>query len=288
MTRRRWIVIGLAGTLVVVLGCGLLAAVFSRVTGPLPAATPIPPRTVAVLVASHDLPVRSLLQPADLTLIDVPVQLAPLEALSDPEAAVGRITMIPLVTGETVAAHHLADPTNYTHDLAFVIDDDQVLMAFPSTDLMSRLNLLQPGDVVDILASLEQSVLPGPAAEAEGASQAALFTFSAMQQVEISAVVVDVVSARRSGATSSSAVRVGASEVELQPQPTPTPQPSDLEPQALLIALDPQDALVLKHIKDAGGVIDIVLRAPTATVRFELNPVMADYLRDRFELVITR
>lgn len=194
--------------------------------------------------------------------------------------------MIPLVTGETVAAHHLADPTNYTHDLAFVIDDDQVLMAFPSTDLMSRLNILQPGDVVDILVSLQQSVLPGPAGDAEGALESALFTFSAMQQIEISAVVVDVVSARRSGATSSSAVRVG--EVEVQLQPTPTPQPADVEPQALLIALDPQDALVLKHIIDAGGVIDIVLRAPTATVRFELSPVMAEYLRDRFELVITR
>ena len=288
MTRRRWIVIGLVGTLVVILGGGLLAAVISRIAGPLPAATPIPPRTVGVVVATHDILVRSLLQPADLTLIDVPVQLAPLEALSDLEAAVGRITMIPLVTGETVAAHHLADPTNYTHDLAFVIDDDQVLMAFPSTDLMSRLNLLQPGDVVDILVSLQQSVLPGPAGDAEGALESALFTFSAMQQIEISAVVVDVVSARRSGATSSSAVRVGEGEVEVQLQPTPTPQPADVEPQALLIALDPQDALVLKHIIDAGGVIDIVLRAPTATVRFELSPVMAEYLRDRFELVIAR
>ncbi len=45
---------------------------------------------------------------------------------------------------------------------------------------------------------------------------------------------------------------------------------------------------MLKHIIDSGGIIDIVLRAPTATVRFELSPVMADYLRDRFELVITR
>ena len=54
------------------------------------------------------------------------------------------------------------------------------------------------------------------------------------------------------------------------------------------MALSPQDALVLKHIKDAGGIIDIVLRAPTSEARFELSPVMAEYLRDRFELVISR
>ena len=76
--------------------------------------------------------------------------------------------------------------------------------------------------------------------------------------------------------------------MDIQPLPTATPQPSDVEPEAFLLALDPQDALVLKHIIDSGGIIDIVLRAPTATVRFELSPVMADYLRDRFELVITR
>ena len=287
MTRRRWIIIGLAATIVVVFGLGLLATIFIRATSPLPAATPIPPRTVSVVVTNHDIPIRTLLRLEDLTLIDVPVQLAPLEALGDLEAAVGRITMIPLVTGETVGAHHLADPTNYTRDLAFVIDDDQVLMAFPATDLMSTINVLQAGDVIDIHASLTSPVLPGPGGDEQEGS-VALFTFSAMQQVEISAVVVEVVQARRSGGTPASTVRVSGGEVEIEPQPTPTPQPTDQDPEALLIALDPQDALVLKHIKDAGGVIDIVLRAPTAAVRFELSPVMADYLRDRFELVITR
>ena len=287
MSRRRWIVIGLAGTLVIVLGCGLLAAVVTRVASPLPAATPIPPRTVSVVVTTHDVPVRSLLLAEDITVMEVPVQLAPLQALSDPADVVGRITMIPLATGETIGSHHLADPTNYTHDLAFVIDDEQVLMAFPATDLMSRLNILQPGDVVDILVSLSSPVLPGPGAEAEEGSGDVLFTFDAMQQVEITAVVVEVLTGSRS--TSASTASQGADGVEVQAQPTPVPESSVINPpQALLIALDPQDALVLKHIKDLGGTIDIVLRAPTASVRFELSPVMAEYLRDRFELTINR
>lgn len=284
MTRRRWIIIGVAGTFAVVAGLGLLAAVLGRALGPRPAATPIPPRTVSVVVTTRDVSIRSLLLPEDLTLIDVPVQLAPLEALSDPEQAVGRISMVPLVTGETVIADHLADPTNYAHDLAFVIEDDQVLMAFPASDLMTRLNVLQPGDLVDIFVSMQSPLLPGPGGE--GGS--ALFTFDAMQQVEIQAVVVDVIRPRRTTTASSTAVRVSDGSVEVQAKPTPAPEPTDLQPDALLLALDPQDALVLKYIKDAGGVIDIVLRAPTATVRFELSPVMAEYLRDRFELVISR
>lgn len=269
-----------------VLGLGLLAAIASRAIGSQPVATPIPPRTVSVVVTTHDIPVRALLEPEDLTQIEVPVQLAPLEAVGDPAAAVGKISMIPMATGEMVSRHHLADPSNYAHDLAFVIDDDQVLMAFPANDLMSRLNVLQPGDVVDIFVSLESPLLPAPGSTDEGGS--ALFTFNAMQQVEISAVVIEVLQARRTETTSSTAVRVGDEEVEVQQRPTPTPQPSDQRPQGLLLALDPQDALVLKYIKDVGGLVDIVLRAPTAEVRFELSPVMAEYLRDRFELVISR
>ena len=282
MTRRRWIIIGVAGGLAVVVGLGLLVAILSRAAAPLPAATPIPPRTVAVVVATHNLSIRSLLEPGDLAILQVPVQLAPLDALSDPQAAVGRITMIPLVTGEVVAQHHLADPSNVTHDLAFVIGNDQVLMAFPTADLMSQINILQAGDRVDILASLEQPVLPGPAGEEPDKE---LFTFSALQQVEISAIVVEIVPASR---TTASASRTTSGETTGEPQPTATPQPSEVEPQAILIALSAQDALVLKYIKDAGGVIDIVLRAPTSLGRFELNPVMAEYLRDRFELVISR
>lgn len=286
MSRRRWIIIGAAGTLAVAVGLGLLAAILNRAIAPLPGATPIPPRTVSVVVTTHDIPIRVPLREEDVTLIEVPVQLAPRQALSDPLLAVGKITTVPLVTGETIVSHHLADPTNYTHDLAFVIEDDQVLMAFPAGDLMGRLNVLQAGDVVDILVSIQSPLMPDPAGSGEGGS--ALFTFDAMQQVQISAVVVDILQSRKTETASTTAVRVGEQEVEVQLQPTPTPQPPDRAPQALLLALDPQDALVLKYLKDAGGVIDIVLRAPTATVRFEVSPVMADYLRDRFELVISR
>ena len=286
MSRRRWIVIGVVGTVVIVLGCGLLAAVITRVASPIPAATPLPPRTVSVVVTTHDVPVRSLLELEDITVMEVPVQLTPLQALSDPQEVVGRITMVPLATGETIGTHHLADPTNYTHDLAFVIDDEQVLMAIPSTDLMSSLNILEPGDVVDILVSLSAPVLPGPGAEAEEGSGNAFFTFDAMQQVEISAVVIEVLTGSRS--TSSSTASQGEDGVEVRQQPTPVPESSGASPQALLIAIDPQNALVLKHIIDVGGIIDFVLRAPTATVRFELSPVMAEYLRDRFELTVNR
>jgi len=246
-----------------------------------------------VLVTTHDIPLRALLKVQDVALVEVPVELAPPNALHEISQVLDRITKIPLVTGEIVMEHHLADPTNIKQDLAFIIGDDQVLMAFPATDLMSQINMLQPGDIVDILVSIEQPVLPGQIGSVnlfaeEGEVEEELFTFNALQRIEISAMVVEIIPTRQTGSTTSSTASTGLAEAEATPQPTPTPQPSQIEPQAILIALSPQDALVLKHLKDAGGMIDIVLRAPTSDQLFELNPVMSEYLKDRYELVISR
>jgi pilus assembly protein CpaB len=286
-------IIAVVGVFAVVAGVFLISTILRQSVAPLPQATPIPPRTEPVVVVTHDLPIRALLRAQDLTVVEVPVEFAPPNALNEISGALDRITKIPLVAGEIVMEHHLVDPTNIKDDLAFVIGDDQVLMAFPATDLMSQIDLLQPGDIVDILVSIEQPVLPGQAGPSgmfgeEAEEEDELFTFNALQRIEISAVVVEIKPARQTTSTTARTESVGFTEAEATPQPTPTPHPSEIEPQAILLALSPQNALVLKHLKDAGGVIDIVIRAPTSELLFELDPVMSEYLKDRYELVISR
>jgi pilus assembly protein CpaB len=286
-------IIAVVGVVAVVAGVFLISTILRQSVSPLPQATPILPSTESVVVVTHDVPIRALLRAQDLTLVEVSVEFAPSNALNEISEALDRITKIPLVAGEIVMEHHLVDPTNIKDDLAFVIGDDQVLMAFPATDLMSQINLLQPGDIVDVLVSIEQPVLPGQAGPGgmfgeEAEEDDELFTFNALQRVEISAVVIEIKPTRGTSSATSTSASVSFAEAEATPQPTPTPQPSEIEPQAILLALSPQDALVLKHLKDAGGVIDIVLRAPTSELLFELNPVMAEYLKDRYELVISR
>ncbi len=291
LSRRRAIILAVVGIGAALIGLLVLSGILQQAVLPRAAPTPVPPRTEPVVVAARDVPLRALLGPGDLREVEVPVELVPLRALDEIAAAAGRITKVPLIAGEMVLEHHLADPTNITHDLAFVIEDEQVLMAFPATDLMSQINILQPGDVVDILVSIEEPVLPGQAGPTglggqEGEPDEVLFTFDAIQRIEIAAVVVEITPAR--GTTSASGSRTLPTSAEATPQPTPTPEPSEVEAQAILLAISPQDALVLKHLKDAGGIVDIVLRAPTSSRLFELDPVMSEYLKDRYELVITR
>jgi hypothetical protein len=49
-------------------------------------------------------------------------------------------------------------------------------------------------------------------------------------------------------------------------------------PRAFLLTVTPQDALVLKYMKDAGAVVDLVLRAPNAEGTFSVEPVDLDYV----------
>jgi hypothetical protein len=118
-------------------------------------------------------------------------------------------------------------------------------------------------------------ITPGGGTTEEQQTINRLFTFDAMQRVSISAIVADVV-------TDSNA------EAPAEGEPQPTPNPADVRVRAYLFALTPQDALVLKHMRDAGATFDIVLRSPTSNELFELSPVTVDYLIQRFELSIPK
>ncbi len=287
MSRRLGILLAVVGVAIVVVGLLFVALILRQTAAPVAPATAVPPVTVPVVVAVRALPVRALVHAGDVNVVQMPAEFAPLDALGAAEDAVGKITMIPLTAGELVLRHHLADPTNISQDLAFIINQNQVVMAFPATDLMSQVNVLKPGDLVDILVSLEVPVLPSTAGGATGGGAAntseqnkELFTFDALQHLTIQAVVVEIKPSTQSSASTTTSL-AGAT-----PAPTPTLSPSEIQAKAILVALAPQDALVLKHLKDAGGIVDIVLRAPTANQDFDAKPVSPEYLKDRYGLVI--
>jgi Flp pilus assembly protein CpaB len=289
LSRRTGIILAIIGLGLVVVGILVITNIIRRSLQPLPAPTPPPPLTEQVVVTTHDLALGGVINTSDVTLAEVPVELVPRGAMMDVEAVTGRITKIPLIAGEMVLSHHLADPTNQVGDLAFVIEDNQVLMAFPINNLMTELQLVKRGDLVDILVSISETIPSqqnGFVTGQEQETEERLFTFDALQRVVISAVVVEVTGNQQQGQTASPGNVLPGQEAT--PQPTPIPSRSETRPQAILLALDPQDALVLKHLKDDGATFDFVLRAPTSDQLFELDPVMPEYLIDRYQLEINR
>lgn len=243
--------------------------------------TQIAESTTDIVITTHDLAVGAVINREDVQLATVPVSLVPRDAMLTIESVLGKIAMVHLVQGEMVLQHHLADPTNVSHDIGYIIGNDQVLMAFPSTDLMSGLGVLQRGDNVDIFASLTVEITPTSTTPGVVAGQeqeqtiTRLFTFDAFQRVQVSAIVAEVINQE-------------SNTTPTQGQAQPTPSPSNVRVRAYLLAMNSQDALVLKNLRDAGATFDIVLRSPTSNELFTVSPVTVEYLLQRYELQIPR
>ncbi len=230
-----------------------------------------------VVVTTRDLSLGDTLAGSDVELASVPVEVAPRTAITSLDEVIGKIIKTDLVQGEMVLSHNLADPTNKIKDLSFVLSDDHVLMAFPAEDLMSRESMVQRGDIVDIFATFEQEIRSlEEVAAVEGEPQEPekrTFTVDTMQRVGVTALVMDVIP-QESG-----------TDIDPTQNGQAAPEPAT-RIRAYLLALNPRDALILKHLKDTEAIFDIVLRAPTSTIQFDLTPVTEEYIIEFYGLEI--
>lgn len=234
-----------------------------------------------IVVVTRDLFLGDTLNESDLRLITVPVEAAPRNALKDPAAAVGKIIKTDLIQGEMLLSHNLADPTNNNQDLSFILSEDHVLLAFPATDLMSSESMVQRGDIIDIFATFTQEIenvgeQPTTDTGEQPEPQTRTFTVDSMQKVSVTAMVLEIIEDEGGTSTDLLPGQTG-SETIVKPK---------TRARAYLLALDPQDALILKHLKDTDAIFDIVLRAPTSEVQFDLTPVTEDYIIEYYGLEI--
>jgi len=236
----------------------------------------------SVAVLTRDLLLGDRIEQGDIELASVPVDIVPRNAIETLDVAVGKIVKTDLVQGEILLSSNLADPTNNNKDLSFILSDDHVLLAFPADDLLSRESMVQRGDIVDIFATLQQEVQTVDEATTETGEpeepEMRTFTLDTMQKLDITALVLEVVQQEEQTA----APLQGDGGTEQQGGTTR----QDARIRAYLLALPPQDALLLKHLKDTGAVFDFVLRAPTSTVEFELTPVTEEYIIEFYGLEI--
>ena len=233
-----------------------------------------------VVIVTRDLFLGDTLTQGDLEIASVPVEVVPRNAVTASEAALGKIIKTDLVQGEMLLTHNLADPTNKNGDLSFILADDHVLFAFSPGDLMTQEDMVQRGDLVDIFATFQQEIEQedeiDPRTGEPLEPETRTFTLDSFQRIDVTALVVDIIEEEQGGG--------GA---ELLPGQTAEGDPSqEVNIRAYLLALAPQDALILKHMNDTGANFDIVLRAPTSTVPFELTPVTEEYIIEFYGLEI--
>ena len=272
-TRARAILISIIGVLLLAAGIGASVLLINRINAKTQSVQEQSQIVKgAVVVLNHDMSLGDRIESGDVSVSQVAVEVIPRDAETTVESVIGKYIKSDMVQGEMLLQHNVADPTNNNHDLSFVLSNDHVLMAFPSTDLMSTEGVIQRGDIIDILASFTETVktlgsntsttaTSSSTVATEEAPVTRNFTIDAFQKITVTALVVQVVGTDANGN-------------------------SVKQTSSYLLALDPQDALVLKHLKDQGAVFDIVLRAPTSTNQFDLTPVTEEYITELYGLEV--
>ena len=255
----------LSAGVVLALLAGLVAYTsLTRVTEAPTGAAALAP-SVSVFTAGRTLPIRSVLTLDDMIAVDMPADVVPDGAVRTSDVAVGRLTTAPLYPGEPILEQELVDPNVVSPDgrKALYLLEDEVLMALPAQDMLSRSGMLAAGDHVDILFSLNFPENRGiGATDTEQEDQPA--TFGLLQNVSIAGLVGGVPQATSDEEGNESVTTV--------------------QPDVVLLSIAPQDALALKYAVDAGGVIDLVLRAPGVEKPFVTDPVDVDYLINRYRI----
>lgn len=265
------IIVAVVGVLLIALGTVTVIRLYRTSVEQPEVAPEVEVVTVSVVVANRDLSLGTLLTNNDLTTVEVPVEFTTPETITSIEDAVQKILKVDLVGGEMIMSHNLANPTDVTHDIAYVMSETHVLLAVPGTDLMSREAIIQRGDIIDIFATLSTTI-DTEDEEGEVTTTTESVTFDAMQHINITALVADIV-------TEDGNVPAEAGEDEQVPR-------RSVVIRAYLLALDPQDALLFKYLNDTGAKFDFVLRAPTSTGQFNLTPITSEYIRELYGLEI--
>jgi pilus assembly protein CpaB len=230
-------------------------------------------KTGPVVIFTADKYLGATLSSADLNIIQVPVELIPADAVTSADAAAGKFIKADVAQGEMVVKRMLADPTMKNHDISYILADDHVLFAFPASDVMSSEGIIQRGDVIDLFATISATVkqpvaAPNAAAPIDQATPvpaARTFTLDTFQKVNVTALVANIIP--NDPKNPAAGVKQGAIRT-------------------YLLALPPQDALVLKYLVDNGTKFDIVLRSPTSTKPFTLTDVTSDYIVELYGLQV--
>ncbi len=205
-----------------------------------------PVATLRLPVAARPLAPGTLLTAEDLLLKEFPLDLVPAAAITVTVDLDSQLLAEAVGEGETFSISQLAGDTATRASRR--LPAGQVLFAYPITDLLSQSNVIEEGDHVDLLLTL-------PISTPDGTAIGPVTTFT-LQNITVFTVLRTI---GEDGERNGDAV-------------------------ALLLSIAPEDAVLLKHVKDSEGVIDFVLRSILDDEPVDVPPVDREDLIARYRM----
>jgi pilus assembly protein CpaB len=197
-------------------------------------------KQVRVVVATHDMPLGTLLRQSDVKLINYPERYVPKGMVLEPMDAVGHVLLVPVNNNEPVLLSKVSAPTN-VEGMASTIEPGFRAVAVQINDATGVAGMVQPNARVDVLFTR-----PGTMAEA--------ITSTILQNVKVLATGHQATAAQ------------AAAEARTARTPVVT------------LLLTPADAQKLELAKNQGK-ISLSLRNPLdGTTAAETGPVTTEVL----------
>ena len=231
-----------------------------------------PEVTSYVVVAARPVAAGTVLTDADLTTQALPANALPGGSIVNTSDAIGQVTTTQLEIGEMVLTHHLSKPDIVVGSIGVTVPEGQVAVLLSGDDLVSRAQLAQPGSHVDLYYSLMIDVYTTDQAGDGTRKDTQQYTFGTLDDITIVKLIAG--SSVADGSSSGGLFSGGSGVSGLGAQ------------YAYILALEPQDALTLKYLKDAGAVMDLALRNDADLTDHSTQPVDLKYLIDRYALPI--
>jgi pilus assembly protein CpaB len=201
----------------------------------------------------------------------------PSGAAVDVPDVLGRIALRDIAQGEVIRMQDVSTPIE-ERDLVRVLGDDKLAMVLPADDILSKWGAVLPGDHVDVLFTLDL-ILETPMSEEEidlTPEESLLLSLERDQHLDSSSLLT----------VQNLEVLQIIEEPQAQPADGDEALPAQLPRRALILKIDPQDAAVLKYLRDSIGAIDLALRSPENSSLFEVDPVNINYLMLRYGIAV--
>lgn len=220
----------------------------------------------AVLVARNDLSAGERLEGSRLAVVEVPAELVAAGALTAVEEGDGQVLRYPVRAGEQILASKLvgAERTEAT-GLAFVVPEGMRAVSVPVTEVTGAGGLIVPGDRVDVLAAISESMLAGASDASSGTEgdaarrEAPTAVVTVLQDALVLAVGQSV------NDTSSATRDAGAQRAD---GATPDPKAA-----SVTLAVSPEDAQAL-FMAVSEGSIGLALRSFGDMSRAGVAPIV--------------
>ncbi len=252
---------------------GVLAVVFLRSQEP-SAGTPVPEQLV--VVALSPIAENEVIR-VDYVSLQERAEW-PSGAAVEVQDVVGGTALRDIAQGEVILMQDIRIITG-TSDLPFLLGDDTIAVALVADDVLSKWGAIMPGDHVDVLFTLDV-ILEKPMYidDITTVEEAQLYSQIERDQSldNVSVLTLQNLEVLR-------IIEEPQLDEEQAQQQEGAPQ---LPQRALILKVDPQDAVVLKYLRDTIGSIDLALRSPDNEALFNVQPVNINYLMLRYGIVL--